>query len=72
MRIGFVYPCGVRRIFVHFRPEKIEIEENNLGQILMADRVQNSPYEVCNQTSAEISSLVFCLIQSMTFLCRVV
>ncbi|KAL8274085.1 hypothetical protein Esti_001927 [Eimeria stiedai] len=28
------------------RPETTEIEENNLGQMLMADRVQNSPYEI--------------------------
>ncbi|CDJ52017.1 endomembrane domain70-containing protein, putative [Eimeria brunetti] len=28
------------------RPETTEIEENNLGQLLMADRVQNSPYEI--------------------------
>ena len=27
-------------------PATTEIEENNLGQLLMADRVQNSPYEV--------------------------
>ncbi|OEH76761.1 endomembrane domain70-containing protein [Cyclospora cayetanensis] len=28
------------------RPDTTEIEENNLGQMLMADRVQNSPYEI--------------------------
>lgn len=40
------------RVNVVFRPEKIEIEENNLGQILMADRVQNSPYQVCTEACA--------------------
>ncbi|PFH32016.1 EMP/nonaspanin domain family protein [Besnoitia besnoiti] len=28
------------------RPEKIEVEEHNLGQILLADRVKNTPYEL--------------------------
>lgn len=36
-----------------FRPATTEIEENNLGQMLMADRVQNSPYEVRYELSAD-------------------
>lgn len=29
-----------------YRPKKIEVEEHNLGQILMSDRVKNTSYEV--------------------------
>ncbi|CBZ51214.1 hypothetical protein NCLIV_042810 [Neospora caninum Liverpool] len=36
------------------RPEKIEVEENNLGQILLADRVKNTPFEVHRIVGFEI------------------
>lgn len=39
------------------RPETTEIEENNLGQVLMADRVQNSLYEVEFLKSATCKTL---------------
>lgn len=37
-------------------PATTEIEENNLGQMLMADRVQNSPYEVRPNSGVEAGS----------------
>ncbi|KFG62823.1 EMP/nonaspanin domain family protein, partial [Toxoplasma gondii RUB] len=39
------------------RPEKIEVEEHNLGQILLADRVKNTPFEVGFLTDASCKVL---------------
>lgn len=43
------------------RPEKILPSAENLGEVLRGDRIENSPYEVCQSCSLSCMSRVQCL-----------